>query len=252
MSEWLITDPIFYATAIPAVLLYGMAKGGLGGAAGAIAVPLMATAIDPVQAAAILLPIICVMDFAAVRTFKGRYDRSSLRILIPAGIAGIVVGSFAMGSLATGDVKFLVGAISLTFCLHYWLSQNASQSRLASDKSGYFWGLLGGFTSTQIHAGGPPISVYLFSKQLDKFSLIGTMAVWFAVVNYLKLIPYGLLGQFDLTNLATSLVLAPLAPIGVRLGYLFLNRIETATLQRVLYVLLFLSGIKLIFDSVLS
>lgn len=157
-----------------------------------------------------------------------------------------------MGSLAVGDVKFLVGAISVMFCLHYWLSNDASQSRLASDKSGYFWGLLGGFTSTQIHAGGPPISVYLFSKRLDKFSLIGTMAVWFAVVNYLKLIPYGLLGQFDLTNLATSLALAPLAPIGVRLGYLFLNRIETAALQRMLYVLLFLSGIKLIFDSVLS
>ena len=92
-AHWmLISDPVFYLTAIPAVLLYGMAKGGLGGAAGAIAVPLKALAIDPVRAAAILLPIICVMDFFALKTFWKNYDTPSLRILLPASLVGVVIG----------------------------------------------------------------------------------------------------------------------------------------------------------------
>ena len=62
----IITDPFFYFLAVPAVLITGMGKGGLGGAAGAIAVPMMALAVEPIQAAAILLPIICLMDIMAV------------------------------------------------------------------------------------------------------------------------------------------------------------------------------------------
>ncbi len=57
-----VVDPWFYIAAVPAVLLYGIGKGGLGGALGIIAVPLMALIIAPTQAAAILLPILLVMD----------------------------------------------------------------------------------------------------------------------------------------------------------------------------------------------
>ena len=45
----LISDPIFYAVAVPAVILVGLSKGGLGGAAGFIGVPMMALATSPVQ-----------------------------------------------------------------------------------------------------------------------------------------------------------------------------------------------------------
>jgi len=245
----LISDPLFYLTAIPAVLLYGMAKGGLGGAAGAIAVPLMALAINPVQAAAILLPIICVMDYFALKTFWKTYDIPSLRILLPASLVGVVIGSILLGTLSVNYVKLLVGLISVSFCVNYWVAGDKSHAKMSSNASGYFWGLIGGFTSTQIHAGGPPVSVYLLSKKLDKFTLIGTLAVFFAVLNFVKLIPYTLLGQFDAANLLTSLVLAPLAPIGVRAGYLALKNLDTLLLYRILYFLLFFSGLKLLIDA---
>ena len=55
----LLADPWFYAAALPAVILVGLSKGGFGGAMGFIGVPLMALVMSPVQAAAILLPILC-------------------------------------------------------------------------------------------------------------------------------------------------------------------------------------------------
>jgi uncharacterized protein len=78
---------------------------------------------------------------------------------------------------------------------------------------------------------------------------VGTTVVFFALVNYVKLIPYGLLGQFDVTNLATSAVLAPLAPVGVLLGVALHHRISDVLLYRVVYVVLMLSGLKLLWDG---
>ena len=51
----MITDPWFYVAAVPAVLLFGIAKGGFGGGLGVLAVPLMALVVSPLQAAAVLL-----------------------------------------------------------------------------------------------------------------------------------------------------------------------------------------------------
>ena len=83
----MISDPWFWALAIPAVALTGIGKGGLGGGA-AVATPLMALTIPPAQAAAIMLPVLCLMDIAGVRAYLWRWDRHVVRILVPAGIDG--------------------------------------------------------------------------------------------------------------------------------------------------------------------
>jgi len=245
----LITDPLFYLTAIPAVLLYGMAKGGLGGAAGALAVPLMTFSVDPLTAAAILLPIICVMDIHVVMLYRGDFDRPSLKIVIPAALVGVLVGSFMMGALSTDYLRILVGGIAVAFCLQAWLFRGASDELLATNGSGYFWGTIAGFTSTHIHAGGPPVSVYLLSKQLDKLTLVGTLGIFFAVLNFVKLVPYTYLGQFDTSSLLTALVLLPLAPVGVRIGYWLIRKLDTTVIFRAIYFFLFVSGAKLLYDG---
>jgi len=248
----IITDPYFYMFAVPAVLLYGMAKGGLGPAVGAIVVPAMSLVINPVQAAAILLPILCVMDIFAVWNFRKTFDLHQLRILIPAGIAGIVIASLLMGHLPPDAIRLIIGIIAVAFCLNYWIGGRFSKKKKKKGGrlSGYLWGTLAGFTSAQIHAGGPPVSVYLLPQNMDRVVLMGTLAIFFAVMNYLKLIPYTLLGAIDGSNIMTSVVLMPLAPVGVKLGYLILNRVSQKAIYRFLYIALFLSGLKLLFDGI--
>lgn len=246
----MITDPQFYLVAVPAVFLYGMSKGGLGGIPGAVAVPMMALIIDPIQAAAILLPILCVMDLFAVWSFRKNYDRYHLRIMVPAGIVGIVIASVFIGKLSANAIQVMIGIIAVAFCLLYWIKGHSGQGRKPGKISGLFWSCIAGITSTQIHAGGPPLNIYLLPQNLDKLTLMGTMAVLFAIFNYLKLIPYTLFGQFDSSNLLTSLVLMPLAPLGVRAGFHVLHRIEQRLLYRLLYAFLFFSGCKLLYDGV--
>ncbi|MBN2040101.1 MAG: sulfite exporter TauE/SafE family protein [Spirochaetes bacterium] len=181
----IITDPFFYMIAVPAVLLYGMAKGGLGPGPAAVVVPLMSLVIAPVRAAAIMLPILCVMDLFAVWNFRKSFDRRHLRILLPAGVAGIIIASFLMGYLSNEAIKLIIGLIAVVFCLNYWIKREVKNKK-PGVLSGCIWGTLAGFTSTQIHAGGPPISVYLLPQKLDKLTLMGTIAIFFIVINYLK------------------------------------------------------------------
>ncbi len=247
----IITDPYFYALAIPAVLIYGMAKGGLGPSIGAIVVPGMSLVISPVQAAAILLPLLCVMDLFAIWKFRKSFDTHHLKILLPAGVVGIGVASLLMGYLPEDAIRLIIGAIAIAFCLNYWIGAKlARQMKKGGRMSGYLWGAVAGFTSTQIHAGGPPITVYLLPQNLDRVVLMGTLAIFFAVINYVKLIPYTLLGALDGSNFLTSVVLMPLAPIGVMLGYFILHKVSQQAIYRFLYIALFLSGVKLLFDGV--
>ena len=241
----LITDPWFYITAVPAVLIYGIGKGGFGGAMGVIAVPLMALAVSPMQAAAVLLPILCVMDIFAIRVHYRYADYTLLKRMLPAAFIGVFLASILMGFIEPVGLNIVVGLLSLLFFLQYLFKKHSSSQQ----GNVWLWCILGGFSSTTIHAGGGPVSIYLLPQKLEKVTLIATMALFFGIVNLCKLIPYTLLGNFDTTNLFTAALLMPLAPVGVKVGVILLHRSSEQLIYRVSYLFLFLSGAKLLGDG---
>ncbi len=243
-----ITDPFFYFIAVPAVLFVGIAKGGFAGTLGAVTVPLMSFVVDPFTAAAILLPILCVMDILAAWNFRHSFDVSYLKVLIPGSVIGIALAALLMGRLTEDHVRIMVGIIAVSFSLNHWLRLSERVTK-PGRASGYFWGGVAGFTSTQVHAGGPPLSVYMLPQRLEKKTMIGTMVMFFFFVNYVKLIPYTYLDLLTLRNLTTSLILMPIAPLGIKLGYWLLHKLSEELVYRILYLSLFILGIKMIFDG---
>lgn len=252
----IISDPWFYVTAIPAVLIFGIGKGGLGGALGVVAVPLMSLTVSSTQAAAILLPILCAMDGVAVKLHYRHVDTTLLRKMLPGAVLGVAIAGMVMSYSSENRLQMVVGSLCLLFCGHYYftLFVTGQEKQISSSKYdrllAFFWAGLSGFSSTTIHAGGGPASIYLLPLKLDKVTLIATMAVFFAVVNAFKLLPFYLLGQFDYTNLMTALVLIPLAPVGVKLGVWMLHRFSQATIYHVCYLLLLISGAKLFWAGI--
>jgi len=210
---------------------------------------LMSLAVPPVQAAAILLPLLIVMDGVAIWSFRGQWSKENIQRTLPGAIVGIIAGAFTFHYLSAAAIRLLIGVMCVAFCLNYWLRPGLKAKTAAGIVGGSFWGAIAGFTSFGIHAGGPPMSIYLLPQRLDKIVLMGTFAIFFAVVNLIKLIPYTWLGQFDGTNLLTSLVLIPLAPIGVRLGYFLLHKIDEVLVYRICYCFLMLVGLKLLYDG---
>lgn len=243
---------MFYAAAVPAVLLFGISKGGFGGGLGTAAVPIMALVISPVQAAAILLPILCIMDLVALWKFRGLWVWPELRVLLPASLIGILVGTLLFEYMSAAVVKLIVGAVAISFTLHHWASRRTNLGagrKQFPRRYGIVGGSMAGFTSFVAHAGGPPVNMYLLGRPLNRTDFAATTILFFAVVNYVKLVPYAWLGQFDFTNLATSAVLAVLAPVGVLTGAWLHTRVSDRFFFALVYVLLFAVGVKLVYDG---
>jgi hypothetical protein len=248
MQFTLIDNPWFYAVAIPALILNGISKGGLGGGVGGVSVPLMALVISPTQAAAIMLPILCVMDLPAIHAYFGRWDKAQMRIILPAGLAGIVVGTLTFRYLNEHWIRVLLGTIAIGFVLNSMRKMNLAAARTSKVK-GWFWSGISGYTSFVAHSGGPPLTVYMLPLKLDKTVFVATTVVFFSAGNYLKIGPYLWLGLFDWRNLATSLVLLPVGVGGVYLGVWLHKRLSQTHFYRIIYALLFATGAKLLYDG---
>lgn len=244
----MISDPWFWALAIPAVALTGIGKGGLGGGA-AVATPLMALVIPPAQAAAIMLPVLCLMDVAGVRAYLWRWDRHVVRILVPAGIAGICVGALTISFMNDDWIRILLGSIALGF-VAWTLFPKRAQLKKPGDATGWLCGMLSGFTGFITHAGSPPVMVYLLPQKLDKETFVATSLIFFFTLNYAKILPYLWLRLFDLRVLATAALLVPVGIAGIYAGLWMQRRIDVRWFYRLIYALLLVTGTKLLYDGV--
>lgn len=245
----MIDDPLFYAVAIPAVLLVAINKTGFASGLGVLGVPLIALAVPPLQAAAIMLPVMCVMDVFAMWAYRQRWDPVNLRIILPAGLIGIGAGWLSAGLLSPNAIKFLVGAIAVWFTLHYWFAPRQVAPATPQRLKGTACSAVAAYTSFLAHAGGPPMSMYLLPQRLAPALFVGTNVMYWGAMNYLKIVPYAAIGQFDARNLLTSLVLLPLAPIGIRIGVWANRVVNPLWFYRICYTLTFLIGVKLVWDG---
>ncbi|MDO8322580.1 MAG: sulfite exporter TauE/SafE family protein [Phenylobacterium sp.] len=252
----MIIDPWFYALAVPAVILLGLAKGGFSGI-GVIAVPLMALAVSPVLAASITLPILIVQDVVSVWAFRKTWDRGILLLMLPSAAVGIFAGFALAAFVRPGAVELAVGVISVLFAVQrLWLERRGAPVRAAAPEGvpwrGVLAGIAAGFTSQISHAGGPPFQIYVLPKQLPRDVFIGTSAIFFAVVNWIKVPAYLALGQVTAESLSTAAALLPLAIASTWAGVWLVRRVPGQAFYKVIYGLWVLVGGKLAWDGAVS
>lgn len=245
----LITDPFFYLVAIPAVLLLGISKSGFGAGFGSLAVPLMALAVTVPQAAAMLMPVLLVMDLLGLHAFRRHFDWKLIRFLVPFGLVGTVIGTLMFRWLDSRLVAGIVGIFTLLFLAQRLLFPPGPGSPYPPRWLGAILTVTAGFTSFVAHAGGPPVNAYVIPMRLPPLVFTATLSVFFFVVNLSKWAPYAWLGLLDLRNMTTSLALLPFAPIGVLVGVRIAHRINAALFYRLVYLGMLLTGAKLVWDG---
>jgi uncharacterized protein len=246
----LLTDPWFYAAAIPAVVFVGLSKGGLGGL-GQLGVPFLALVMSPVQSAAIMLPILIVMDMVSLWSWRGWRDMTTLKIMLPGAMLGIFIGYLTAKIVSDDAVTLIVGLIGLWFAIRSIMPNNAARGpgKPHNAPVGGFWGAVAGFTSFVAHAGGAPYQIYTMPLKQDPKLYTGTSTVFFAIVNAVKLIPYFALGQFDATNLSLSAVMFPLAVISTAAGAWIVARMRAEIFYPYMIGMLLLVSAKLTWDG---
>jgi uncharacterized membrane protein YfcA len=241
-----ISDPVFYLAAVVAVTFLGLAKGGFAGV-GLVATPLLALVVPPVQAAAIVLPILLAQDVISVWVYRHDWDAWNVKVMLTGGVAGVGAAWALAAHVSDAEVRLAVGLIAFVFVLGYWFMPLPKKER-GRPKAwlGVFWGGVSAFTSALSHAGGPPFQIFVLPQRMEKLRFVGTATIFFAIVNWMKLVPFFALGQFSPANIKTSLVLMPLAIATNFLGVWLVRITPVEWFYRIAYTLVFLISLELI------
>jgi len=240
---------LFFLSVVPAIVLYGIAKSGLGGSISLISVPLMTLVMPLSQALAIILPILIFSDIIAVYRFRKEFDLNTLKLIVPFGGVGIFIGSFTFSYLSEDILKFIVGLMGFLFTAHYFLlKKNKEEKSSKNFLKGGICSTIAGFTSFCVHAGGTPTSIYLLPLRMKKEVYVGTRVIFFTFVNLIKLPFYLHLSMLNLQTFKQSMLLLPLAILGIYAGYRILKIIDEKLFYNILYILILVTSSKLIFD----
>jgi uncharacterized protein len=151
--------------------------------------------------------------------------------------------------LSPSAIAGIVGVITLLFLAQKLLFPPNATSKPTPRWLGMILTITSGFTSFVSHAGGPPFNAYMLSQKLSPVVFTATAAYFFFIINLSKWIPYAWLGLLDTRNFATSLALLPFAPLGVFVGVKIARKIKPDLFYRLIYLGMFLTGCKLVWDG---
>lgn len=237
-----MTDTILL---ILAALIVGLSKGGLASAA-AIAVPMLALFMNPVKAAATLLPVYIVTDWIGVYLYRKHHSRRNVLILTPSILLGVAIATVITPYTPEYALLMFTGLIGLWYSLRAWFSRSATEVKKAEVGPGIFWGTLTGIASFITHSGAPPTQAYLLPQKLPKLEFAGTIAIAFAVGNFVKIPAYYSIGQMDDLNWSLIAGLAATGIIGTFIGRWLTQRLHDQTYIKVIQGMLFVLSLILL------
>jgi uncharacterized membrane protein YfcA len=247
----LLTDPFTITMACLAVIIIGMAKGGLSGI-GALGTPLLALALPPAVAAAILLPVIMVQDVVSVWAFRKEWDKWIVGWMLPGALIGVGLATAFASLVNERQLLLLLGLITLGFGLYRLWLERGGRIAAASNSPGWVGTLFGvacGVTSQVAHAGGPPFQMWVTPRRLPHATYIGSNSVLFAMMNWAKVPSYVMLGTLNRQTFVSALLLMPLAVVSTLITLKIIRRLESQRFYTIVYLLMVGLGGKLVWDG---
>ena len=210
--------------------------------------PLLSLVISPVAAAAIMLPVLCLLDIFGIRAYLWKWDAAVTRRIVAGGLIGTVGGALTLSWLDDNWIRIMIGVIALGFLAWSYMPRRSVAK--PSNRAGWLLSGLSGYATFITHAGGPPVIGYMLALRMDKVAFIATSLVFFAAMNYAKILPYYFLGLLDARIIFAGLALVPVGVGGIYFGIWLQKRMSPTVFYRVVHVLLFLTGTKLLYDGI--
>jgi len=257
-SEYTGSPAVYMLVTLSAFVLTGVSKGGFGGV-GALAVPLLLMVISPALALGMWLPLLVLCDIFTIGRYPKQWKLKPILLMAPWVLAGIVVGYTLLGKLNPAVLKVFVGALSVGFVSLEWLRSWVAR-RLSNRDQDKAWqpnfmtaapfGFAAGVSTMVAHAAGAFTTIYFLLQRMDKRTFVGTAGRFYFVFNSVKVPFLVKLGYINRESLTISLWLIPLAPLTVWAGSALNKRIDPVAFNKIIYLLLALTGGYLIYANV--
>jgi uncharacterized membrane protein YfcA len=237
-----------------AALLVGLSKGGLGGPMPvALIAPMLSLVMPVAEAVGIIVPLLIFADMLALRVYWGRWSWAHVRLMLPAGVLGMILGTLSLSWLAGADgtLRLILGVFTLLVITYKLFGQRLlSASYEARAWHDYLGGGGAGFMSALANTGAPAFTAYMLLQNVTPVVFVGTTTLFFSVINALKLPGYLGTGIITLEQLGSILWVMPLVPIGVWLGRKAVLKMSPRLFKWVLLGLLFMAALSLILGAI--
>src|SRR5262245_55896004 len=239
----------FLMTAV-VVCLIGLSKGGVGGTLWLLATPLMALVLPADQVIGLLLPILMTADIFAVASHWQRWDKKLTLLLLPGAFLGMGLGTLLIANVSAVTLKRGIGVIVLLFVIFKLLEKWLIDISQYHQRNWHGWlaGSAAGFSSTLAHTGGPPVAIYLLMQDISPRTFVATSAIFFMVLNWIKVPSYLYIGLFNFQLLKQVVWLLPLLPISVWVGKKMADKIDKVLFDRLIIILLVVSAVFLFIE----
>lgn len=248
----LLTLPVL-AVAVPAVIFAGISKGGFGSGAAFASASILALVLEPGAALGIMLPLLMLIDVSSLPAYWRKWNWPAARVLLLGGVPGTILGALFYAWSNPDAIRLLIGLISVLF-VAWQLAQKLGLLRLGArfgPRTGLVAGVVLGFTSFVSHAGGPAAAVFLLGQGLGKTAYQATTVLTFWAINLFKSGIYAGMGIFTWETLKLDLALAPFTVLGTWLGIKAHRLVPERAFFAVTYLLLTITGAKLIWDALM-
>jgi len=253
------TPVFFWVICFFSVMAVSISKSGFGGALGSLSTPIMLFVLPPKLALGVLLPLFLITDVWVVYLWRKWTDRRFALIMCGFGVAGTLAGWLLFDYFNDRVLTMMIGGVGVVTALNYgrqliWPSGETNEDvarRMMSRlwQRALTWCGLSGLASFVSLAGGIPAQVFLLPHGLARQAFVGTMSVYFFVINIAKIPFYGDLGLFTPDTMTVSAMLIPLIPLGVFLGRQLNKRMSDRIFYHFSYSVLFVMSVKLLYDA---
>lgn len=256
--EMMASAPVFFwALALTAVIAVAISKSGFGGALGSLSVPILLFVLPPKAALGVMLPLFLLIDVWVVYVWRRMLDRRILLIMCLFGLLGQLVGWLLFDYLSDALLTGLIGGVAVITALNYLRRRIWPGKRTTTEiaaivtrriwQRSFLWCGLSGVSSFVSLSGGIPAQVFLLPHGLARQAFVGTLCVYFFVINLAKIPFYFEVGMFSNQTMVVSALLIPVIPVGVFIGRWLNARMSDRIFYHISHAILLVMGAKLIY-----
>jgi uncharacterized membrane protein YfcA len=243
-------DPLFVAVVIALLgFLIGLSKGGFN-TLGALLTPVLSLILPVTTAVGVLLPMLIVGDVFAITMYWREWDAPLVGRMLPLGIVGALVGTYLLATLSPNALRIALAIFVLLVVIYKVASDRIAALAYQPRR----WhapavGALAGVASGMFNNGAPPFNSYLLLQKLPPRIFIATTALFFALLNLIKVPGFLYTGVLNVQLLLSLWWVFLFIPLGIWCARWLVTRVNQQTFEWIIIALLIASSIILFWQG---
>jgi len=219
-----------------------------------IAVPIFLIVLNSTDAIHMVMTIIFFMSFLDWLKLRGHSSPKLLKWLNIGMLFGFPLGLLAFQQLNISVLKLIIALIILLFSINrLWLMFQTKPINIRDAHETQNWktflvGTISGALSTSLAMPGPPVMMYLVHQQIEKTVIRATILTYFIFSYSGALITQTLMEGISMNTWINSLLLVPVALVGVLIGHWIAPKINQKRFNQIIVSLLMIMSIVMLYQ----